>query len=524
MLDSPRLLEDANCRDCFNVQGTTAGAISKRAGLATFATPAAALQSLIACEGTPVSALVGATPSSLVSVNAAGAVNVIKASGVSNGRWEGLLAPVMGSQGPLYMLNGVDNPQQWSGATSGTSTGDWVKATTSGYVDPPPAAGLKNGIPNGKYSTQVGNQMYITGVAAAPNRVYVSALSDPTTWDPTTVPDNAHRTGGATWFDLDANDGQVITAIGRVGPYVLVCKPRKSYVIISPGSAAVINGVGDTPNVRNLSDSIGCVADRSIATGAAGTYFLSEGRGVYVTNGSKLTPISDKILPILQAVGSQLSNACGFYFAGHYYLSIASQGAAPNDLTLDYDEILQSWWKHSFGSNELVAWHPSTVAQLYSAKSTAAIVDQCFAPNVYTDNGVPFTWAWKGPWQSPSFFRRRLYPSTYYRKRLRQIRLEGFGTVDYYLAKDFVATESLIRANCFPTTILNPSTFGGGGTFGGSGALGGTFGGGAPVGEAEVFSLGVARAFSQVFSATSNTQDEVLSYTLALTDRVDRWD
>ena len=502
-----------------NVQGTTAGAIVKRAGLSTFATPSAALQSLIACEGTPVSALVGATASSLVSVNTAGAVNVIKASGVTNGRWEGLLMPSP-SQGPLFLINGVDPPQQWSGATSGTLTGAWT-ATSGTNTNVP---GGTNGIPNGKYSTQAGNQMYITGVAAFPNRVYVSALGDATLWDSTIVPDNAHKTGGANWFDLDANDGQVITAIGRVGPYVLVCKPRKSYVIIAPGSGAVINGVGDTPNIRNLSDSVGCVADRSIATGAAGTYFLSEGRGVYVTNGSKLTPTSDKILPILQGIGNQLQNACGFYFAGHYYLSIASTGAAPNDITLDYDEILGSWWKHSFGSSELVAWHPSTVAQLYSAKSTAAIVDQCFTPGVNVDNGVPFTWAWKGPWQSPSFYRRRMYPSTWYRKRLRQIRLEGFGTVDYYLAKDFVATESLIRANCFPTTILNPSTFGGGGTFGGSGALGGTFGGGAPVGEAEVFSLGVARAFSQVFSATSNTQDEVLSYTLALTDRVDRWD
>jgi hypothetical protein len=92
-----------------------------------------------------------------------------------------------------------------------------------------------------------------------------------------------------------------------------------------------------------------------------------------------------------------------------------------------------------------------------------------------------------------------MYPSTWYRKRLRQIRIDGFGTVDYSLAKDFITTEALIRANCFS-------------------------GGSSPVVQADIFSLGVARAFSQVFSATSNTQDEVLSYTLALTDRVDRWD
>jgi hypothetical protein len=298
---------------------------------------------------------------------------------------------------------------------------------------------------------------------------------------------------------------------------VIVFKPRKTYVIINPGSIVA----NDNLNLRRVSDSIGCIANRSIGSGSAGTYFLSEGRGVYVTNGSTLNPISDKVLPLVQQAGAQAANAAGFYFSGHYYLSIASQGAAPNDLTLDYDEVLQSWWKHSFGSNELVAWHPTTVAQLYSAKATAAVVDRCFTPNVAQDNGAAFTWTWKGPWQSPSFYRRRMYPSTWYRKRLRQIRIEGFGSVDYYLAKDFFIVESLIRQNLFPGTLEGLFTFGGSGVFGGPT---GHFGGGGPVGQADIFSLGVARAFSQVFSATSNTQDEVLAYTLALTDRVDRWD
>jgi len=495
-----------------NVQGSTAGAIVKRNGLQTFATPAATLTSLIASEATPVSSLVASAGTNLVSVNTAGTINTIKTGVTAGARWEGLLGPAVSGQGPLYMCNGVDAPQQWSGATAGTATGAWVKtAGTTGGGD---GAG---GVPNGKYSTQAGNQMYIAGDPNHPNRVYVSAINDYTLWDPAVV-SGVVGTGGATAFDIDPTDGQAITAIGRVGPYVAVWKPRKTYMIITPGSIAA----GDVLNLRRLSDSIGCVANRSIASGAGGTYFLSEGRGVYVTNGSKLTPISDKILPLISPVGAQMSNAAGFYFAGHYYLSVASQGSAPNDLTLDYDEILQSWWKHSFGSNELVAWHPAGVAALFSAKSTAAVLDQCFVPNVMQDNGANFTWVWRGPWQSPSFFRRRLYPSTYYRKRLRQIRLEGFGTVDYYLARDFLLNESLIRANCFPGTLTGLQPFGGGGGTFGSGS--GVFGGGGPVGKAELFSLGVANAFSQVFSATSSTQDEVLSYTLALTDRVDRWD
>jgi hypothetical protein len=485
------------------VQGTTAGAIVKRAGLVTFATPASALTSLIASESTPTNALVGATGTSLLSIGTTGTVSTIKTGVTAGARWEGLLGPVVSGQGPMYLINGTDAPQQWSGATAATATVNWT--STSGSFN---VGGFT--VPNGKYSTQAGNQMYIAGVPQFPNRVYISALNDPTLWDPA-ITSGAVGTGGAGAVDLDPNDGQVITAIGRVGPYVAVFKPRKAYVITDPA----------TQSVRRLSDSIGCVSNRSITAGALGTYFLSEGRGVYVTNGSTLTPISDKVLPLLTPIAGQAQNAAGFYFNGHYYLSVASQGAAPNDLTLDYDEILQSWWKHSFGSNELVAWHPGGVPQLYSAKSTGAIVDQCFAPNVTQDNGANFTWVWRGPWQSPSFYRRRMYPSTWYRKRLRQIRLEGWGNVDYYLAKDFLLSESLIRQNCFPGTLSGQATFGGPGMFAGPIGL---FGGGNPVGEADIFSLGVARAFSQVFSATSNTQDEVLAYTLALTDRVDRWD
>jgi hypothetical protein len=487
-----------------NVTGSDVGAIVKRNGLQTFATPSSALTSLVASEATPTNALVASAGTTLVSVDTGGAVSTIGTGFTSGARWEGLLAPAVGGQGPMYLINGVDPPQQWSGATASTATALWQKG-----------AGTTVDIPNGKYSTQANNQMYIAGVPAFPNRVYVSAQRDPTNWDPA-VTSGPAGTGLATSFDLDPTDGQVITAIGRAGPYVVVFKPRKTYVIIAPGSIVS----GDNLNVRMLSDSIGCVANRSLASGSLGTYFLSEGRGVYVTNGSTLKPISDKVLPLLQIAAPQAANAAGFYFSGHYYLSIASTGSGVNNLTLDYDEILGSWWKHSFGSNELVAWHPAGVAQLFSAKSTAPILDRCFAPNVHQDNGQGFTWVWKGPWQSPSFYRRRMFPSTWYRKRLRQIRLEGFGTVDYYLAKDFITTETLIRQNVFPGTLAGAQNFGGPGTFAGPGL----FGGGAPIGQADIFSLGVARAFSQVFSATSNTQDEVYGYTLALTDRVDRWD
>jgi hypothetical protein len=279
---------------------------------------------------------------------------------------------------------------------------------------------------------------------------------------------------------------------------VLVGKRRKLWVIIDP----------EAPNVRQISSSVGIASHRSIANAPEGTYFLAED-GVYLTNGSTLKRLSDPIRPLLDAIARvNLGNCAGAYYNGHYYLSIPS-GVPGNvlKLTLDYDTVLGSWWKHDFGMNQFANWHPYgtgfAVPGLYGTNAQAPIVSQCFVPGYLQDDDTNhvahnFTWAWRGPWQSPSFYRRRLYPSTWYRKRLRQIRIEGFGTVDYSLCKDFITTETVIRANCLT--------------------------GASPVPEADIFSLGVARAFSQVFSATSNTQDEVLGYTLALTDRVDRWD
>jgi hypothetical protein len=470
-------------RDLMNIQGTVAGAIVKRNGLSTFATPATALTSLFALESVSPVLLVGATGTTIVSVSTGGVVTSIKTGLTNNLRWEFVSAPVVGGQGPLYGINGTDAAVQ---GTAGGALGAWTNA--SGAV----------AVPNGKYMVYANNQVFISGVAANPSRLYWSALADPTNWDPASLT-------GAGFVDFDPNDGQSISAIGKVGNYILVAKPRKLWVLIDPATASN----------RRISDQIGCVAHRSMQAGAEGTYFLSEDRGVYLTNGTKVTSISDTIQPTIDVVDGQRSQAAGGYFNGHYYLSVAGAGSAPNDTVLDWDESLNSWWRHSFGSNQFSVWHPTGSAQLFSGKASAAFVDQCFVPGTTVDNGTAFKWYWRGPWQSPSYFRRRLFPTPYYRKRLRQFRCDGSGTVDFSLATDFATTESLVRSN-----MLNQAA---GTNFGGSQLFGGPqiFGGIGTIQRARAYSLGVANAFSVVFSSTSTTADMVTSYLLILHDRKD---
>ena len=144
-------------------------------------------------------------------------------------------------------------------------------------------------------------------------------------------------------------------------------------------------------------------------------------------------------------------------------------------------------------------------------------MDQCFVPGTYTDNGSNMTWVWRGPWQSPTFYRRRRFPTPYFRKRLRQVRVDGNGTVDFSIATDFTGNESLVRANALAATS---------GNFGGSdgslyGAVDGSVFGSPSVTRARFFSLGVANAFSLVFGSTSSTQDQVYEYVMMLQDRRD---
>src|SRR6185437_1400134 len=158
-------------RDLMNVQGTQAGAILKRNGLVTLAATAATPSSLFASEATPLNCLVVAAGTNLYSVQSGGTVTSIK-SGLSSGlRWEMISAPVVSGQGPVYMMNGADTPQQWSGATAGTATVNWTNA--SGSV----------AVPNGKYCIYANNQAFVSGVSSNPSRVYWSAIADPTNWD-----------------------------------------------------------------------------------------------------------------------------------------------------------------------------------------------------------------------------------------------------------------------------------------------------------------------------------------------------
>jgi hypothetical protein len=279
---APYLVGKDEARDARNVVSTNRGSIRKRDGnqtfCSTFAGSPANLFSLYPAQSA-ATALIATGGAKMYSVSTGGVAADITGAATltSNARWEFVEAPASGGQGPLYGVNGIDTPKQWTGTGN---IADWT--ATAGTV------------PNGKYMLYVGNRVLVAGVAANPNRVFACKIGDPRDWS----------TGGGAangWaVDLDPNDGDQITGLGTIGPIVLIFKRQKIYVLNDTETGAN----------RRLSTTTGCVAHRSITETANGTYFLTADRGMYVTNGNWINKLNDKIDPTFESiVAAQRQNA-----------------------------------------------------------------------------------------------------------------------------------------------------------------------------------------------------------------------
>lgn len=476
-LDAPYLLKDNEARDpTRNVISSSRGAIKKRNGAVTFATPGVALTSL--AESLAPNFLIGAGGTVVYSIAPNGTVTTIKTAMTNNARWEFINAPANGGQGPIYGMNGTDN-QQWDGIAGTTSA--WTAAT--GTLP----AGAKYLLYHGLRVFAAGMAAY-AGVTDPGSTVVVSNLGNPRDWPVQNV------------VQFDPNDGEAITGLGTLGPYVLVFKPSKTWVIYDLNTFAN----------RRLGENIGCVAHRSIAESPLGTFFLSKDQGVMLTNGStvKPAPNADNVKPYLDQLAQNLrGQAAGAFFNKRYYLSF-SQGGATNDITLDFDAQLEAWFVHTLAEQQFAIWEPSGVPALYGAKPGAAIVDRCFVTGQTQDNGASFSSFWWGPFH--------VFGTPSLRKRVTAIHFDGKGKMQVQVAKSFAKTGQLLGAADFTGT---DGTFGtnDGGLFGNND--GGIYGGLADVGEQKILTPGVARAWSLILGNATADDFTIDSYTFFMRTR-----
>ena len=465
----PYALSDNEARDARNVVSTARGAIRKRNGSTTFSTPAGTPHSLYADDVTAtkylIAGYVASSTGKLASIDTGGTATEIGTGFSTTARWEWIQAPVSptGSFGPLYGVNGVSTPQYWTGATAGTATAAWTNN----------AAGA---IPNGKYVKYFKNRVWMAGMSANPSRLQFSNLGDPRDWPAANV------------VDFDPNDGDVITGLGTVGPYLLVFKQRKTFLVYDL----------DTGANRPIGDNIGCIAHRSIKETPQGTFFLTLDQGVYKTDGNNVTRLSQNISPTVESIiEGQRLNAAAAYWNDHYYLSVCTTGSTPN-LTLDYDLTLGSWWFHTLTANQWAILRPTADPVLYGA-GPAGTVTRAFQPGQTQDySGVNYTAYWRSAFHG--------FGANAVNKRVRSVQFEGIGTINLSVAKNFAEGYAL-----FKTVNLAGagSTFGGTGNYGGEG----TFGDPSSIKQSEACSLGLGKTFSVEVLNSTNAAMEVDSLT-----------
>lgn len=484
---APYSLDLNQARQVLNVTGTSIGSVRKRYGFDAIGTASKPLNSLGTFHGgTDYLVAVGddGAATDLYRITTGGTITSIKgALTLSLSKpWSFAQAPADGGQGPLWAMNGTDTPLQWTGTGNATA---WTANAGS--------------LPNGKFILYVGNRMLITGDPANPSKLYASGIGDPR--------DHASPSAVTTTFDPD--DGEDITGIGQVGSYVLIFKPRKTYVVYDLNTLAY----------RLISSEVGCVAHRSITETDGGTFFLSNEQGVMSTNGESIDPIGINVEPATNDIaGGSIYKAAAVYKDYKYYLSIDRTGV--NSEILEYDTRLGSWWTHKVqldasttgGVCDWAILNPESDSRLYAGSATAAfpIVFEAFKEGSYTDNDLPYVSYWITQWHT--------FKLPHIRKVFRQFRMDAAGQFRLYFAKSF--------ANLFSTTesiIWEIAEGDDGAIFGGDGNFGGTgiFGGEVLVQEHRAYTPGTARAMSLKFQAESAGPWELYSYSIMVESRKD---
>jgi hypothetical protein len=384
----------------------------------------------------------GIQEDAIANITISGVTTTLKTGLTANTQWEWVQGPLTtdeapNEEGPYYGMNGVDTPQYWDGVSA--TTENWT--ATTGII--PPTA---------PYLIYHLDKFWASGCVNCQGRIWSTGLSgastplpDPGNWDTDFID------------DVDPDDGQDITGLGKVGPYLLVFKARKSYVLSDPAGRAY----------RSLSSSIGCASHRSIVETAQGTLFLSEDLGVCITDGTNIRVVSDKIQPLLEEIAHSnpvaLRRATATYLHDSYWLSVPYLDTK-NTITLQYQLDTGAWWIHSFAAADFATLDVSGRKRVHSALPGVAGMNEILVDDVYSDNEVPYESYWEGPfwtWGAPHL-----------NKRVNQYRIDGAGE----WSVDAATTFGDIRENLdYIDWELGPTVegnFGEGENFGGVGVFG----------------------------------------------------
>lgn len=152
-----------------------------------------------------------------------------------------------------------------------------------------------------------------------------------------------------SFADLAEDDNSPITGLTSLNEFPVVFKQDSIWNMVYVGTSELDEGnSGGLPlfNAVQVTNTVGCVANSSIAKTPLGLIFLYED-GFYVYNGREAQKISQAIDPIIKRISAAAPNLISaVYWASRncYVCALPIDGAGENNIILVYDLKHNAWW------------------------------------------------------------------------------------------------------------------------------------------------------------------------------------
>ena len=226
---------------------------------------------------------------------------------------------------------------------------DTVLKTTNGTSTSTVAA-----IPKGSDAKWWHNFLFVIGVSGNKSRLYFSDVNEPETFD-----------GANGFIDVNADDGEEITAIAALQDTLFIFKPTKIFTLTGYGvSDFTLADLGDF-----AAGGVGTIAPQSVVETGKDIFYMSyfgdtphfrsiqrTREGFFVDYGI----ISDNITGTMDRLTtSQLSNTSGIFDGRRLWQAVTTSGTTNNEV-LVYDTLTKGWTRLD-GINASV-FHLSTIS------------------------------------------------------------------------------------------------------------------------------------------------------------------
>src|SRR5215471_18022529 len=405
--DAPNLLADNEARRIENVDLAERGAASKRNGV----------YSMGAFSGVgtdrPISMYVfyrGSSAPQLIVQTSAGTLRYTADPTVDPIVWTTIVTGLSTTarlsfetfNSKCYVSNGVDAYAAWDGTT---------------YTVFPSA-------PKGKYLRLYKDTMWVSGITGTPDRVYSSN------------PGDAETFGVAAWVDIAHGDGDLVTALGTDGLYLIVFKRNRTMTVYDPTTYA--NRVVDFEK--------GCESHFSVIQFENALYFLSR-RGICQYLGDspsrylsyKIDSIWD---PLVTNLGT-LDTTFAYVFGQRIGWAVPEAGSSYPTFQVEYwprladrsvDQETAGIGPFSFQrmpAQVFALWRSGANERLFGGSSIANKVYWAFRPGQPTDDGAVF----QGLIETKAYDFQALDHTKY----IRRMRLFGRGKFQIQVRRDLLS-------------------------------------------------------------------------------------